>query len=57
MNPRTQRAKQIMETPGYCSQISQDRFRVRSQTDPKSFYLVSKTDRGLACECRDHRMR
>ena len=57
MNPRTQRAKQIMETPGHCTQVDHDTFRVRSQADPERLYTVSKTDRGLACECRDHRMR
>ena len=56
MNPRTQRAKQIMSTPGYCSQIDHDRFRVRSQTDPSKFYIVSKSDK-LVCSCPDHETR
>ena len=56
MNPRTQRAKQIMATSGYCSQIDHDKFKVRSQTDPTKFYIVSKDDK-LVCECKDHTTR
>ena len=57
MNPRTQRAKQIMETAGYCTQINKDQFKVRSQTNPDNFYTVSKTVNGLVCECKDHETR
>ena len=57
MNARNQRAKQIMETKGYCSQIDSDNFSVRSQTNPKNRYIVSKTENGLKCECKDHRCR
>ena len=57
MNPRTERAKQMMQTNGYCSQIDHDKFRVRSQNNPKIFYIVSKTDNGLICECKDHEVR
>ena len=39
MNQRKQRAKQIMETKGYCSQIDQDSFSVRSQTNPENRYM------------------
>ena len=57
MNPRTQRAKQIMAVPGYGSQINSNNFRVRSQTDPSKSYIVSKTENGLICECPDHTTR
>ena len=57
MNARTQRAKQIMSTSGYCSQIDQDNFSVRSQTTPENRYKVSKTSNGLICECPDHTTR
>ena len=54
MNPRNQRAKQMMESTGYASQFESDKFRVRSQTNPEKFYIISKTDNGLVCECPDH---
>ncbi len=57
MNPRQQRAKTMMETQGYCSQINHDSFKVRSQTNPENHYIVSKTDNGLVCECPDHETR
>ena len=57
MNQRKQRAKQIMETKGYCSQIDSDNFSVRSQTNPKNRYIVSKTNNGLKCQCKDHNCR
>ena len=41
MNARTQRAKQIMETQGYCSQLGSNTFSVRSQTNPE-FEVKSK---------------
>ena len=34
MNARAQRAKQIMETRGHCSQLDANTFSVRSQTNP-----------------------
>ncbi len=57
MNPRMERARQIMSTKGYCSQIDQDNFSVRSQTNPENRYKVSKTGNGLICECKDHTTR
>ena len=57
MNARTQRAKQMMETEGYCGQVSYNVFSVRSQTNPENRYNVSKTDNGLICECLDHTTR
>ena len=57
MNARTQRARQIMGTEGHASQISLDRFKVRSQTDSSKFYIISRTDNGLVCECPDHQTR
>ena len=54
MNPRNQKAKQMMETTGYASQFEFGKFSVRSQTNPEKFYIVSKTDNGLVCECLDH---
>ena len=43
-----------METKGYCSQFESNKFTVRSQSDPIKHYIVSKTDNGLKCECKDH---
>ena len=57
MNARTQRAKQIMETKGYCSQLDSNNFSVRSQTNPENRYIISKTENGLKCECKDHQTR
>jgi putative transposase len=54
MNPRKQRAKQMMESSGYATQFEFGKFSVRSQTNPEKFYIVSKTDNGLVCECLDH---
>ena len=57
MNSRTQKSIQIMQTPGYCSQLDSKRFKVRSQTDPTKHYIVSRTGNGLVCECHDHTYR
>lgn len=54
MNARKQRAKQMMESQGHCSQFESDKFRVRSQTDLSKYYMISKTDNGLVCECMDY---
>ena len=54
MNLRKQRAKQMMGEVGHCSQIDSNNFKVRSQTNPDNFYIVSKTGSGLKCECKDH---
>lgn len=53
-NGRAQRAAQIMEEPGFCSQFGDGKFRVRSQSDASKHYVVSRTGAGLACECPDH---
>ena len=57
MNQRKQKAKQMMETKGHCSQIESNKFKVRSQTNPDKYYIVSKTENGLRCECKDHNCR
>ncbi len=57
MNARNQRAKQMMETRGCCSQLDSNSFSVRSQTNPENRYIVSKTDNGLVCQCKDHLVR
>ena len=57
MNARKQRAQSMMETKGHCSQIDQNTFSVRSQTNPENRYIVSKTENGLKCECKDHNCR
>lgn len=57
MNARKQRAQSMMESSGHCSQFEQDKFKVRSQTNPEKFYIVSKTGNGLRCECKDHEIR
>ena len=57
MNARNQRAQSMMETKGHCSQIDSNNFKVRSQTDPSKFYIISKTENGLKCECKDHNCR
>lgn len=46
-----------MEVSGYVEQFESDKFRVRSQTTPNKFYIVTKTDNGLVCECLDHTTR
>ena len=58
MNARSQRAKQIMEIENHASQIvGENKFKVKSQTNPDKFYIISKTDDGLTCECPDHQTR
>jgi len=57
MNQRKQRAQQMTETIGYATQFESDKFRVRSQTNPSKSYIVTKTDNGLICECKDHEIR
>ena len=57
MNQRKQKAESMMETVGHCSQFEHNKFKVRSQTNPDNFYIVSKTEQGLRCECKDHNCR
>jgi len=57
MNQRKQRAKQMMESQDHCSQFESNKFKVRSQTNPSKSYIVTKTDNGLICECKDHEIR
>ena len=47
----------MMETKGCCSQINQNQFKVRSQTNPENYYIISKTGNGLKCQCKDHEVR
>ena len=48
----------MMKTSGYCSQIDQNNFSVRSQTNPENRYVISKTNHnGLICQCLDHQTR
>ena len=54
MNPRTQRASQMMEQPDCAVQFSPEKFSVRSQSIPQIHYIVSKTDNELVCDCPDH---
>lgn len=57
MNQRKQKAQSMMESTGYASQFESDKFKVRSQTDPTKSYIVTKTEYGLKCECKDHNCR
>ena len=57
MNPRTQRANQMMEKSGFASQLDHGKFEVRSQTNPTKSYIVQTTGNGLTCECPDHTTR
>ena len=57
MNARTQRAKQMMNLEGYCSQLDNNVFAVRSQTNPENRYKVLNTENGLVCDCLDHQTR
>jgi len=54
MNARKQKAVQMSKITGCASQFESSKFRVRSQTDPSKSYIVSKTENGLRCECKDH---
>lgn len=47
----------MMETQGHASQFEQDKFRVKSQTNPEKSYIVERTGNGLVCECLDHTTR
>ncbi len=57
MNQRKQKAQSMMKIVGYCSQIDQNSFSVRSQSTPENRYIVSKTENGLKCQCKDHNCR
>ncbi len=57
MNPRTQRAQQMMKNPDCAVQFTPDKFSVRSQSIPQIHYIISKTDNGLICDCPDHTKR
>ena len=57
MNPRTQRAAQMMELPNCAVQFSPEKFSVRSQSIPQIHYIISKTYNGLVCDCPDHTKR
>ena len=57
MSQRKERSKQMMESPGFGSQIGIGTFKIRSQTNPDKFYEVKETDSGLVCNCLDHETR
>ncbi len=57
MSQRKERSKQMMESPGFGSQIGIGTFKIRSQTDPENFYEVKETKNGLICSCPDHSTR
>lgn len=57
MNPRTHRANQMLEKQDCYTQIDSNNFKVESQTDTTKSYIVSKTDNGLICTCKDHTTR
>lgn len=54
MNPRTQKAIQMMKLPNCIVKFSPDKFSVRSQNIPQIHYIVSKTNSRLICDCPDH---
>jgi transposase-like protein len=56
-NQREIKAQQMMQISGYVSQFEQNKFKVRSQTNPDKFYIVQRTGNGLVCECKDHEVR
>ena len=44
-----------MELENHASQIiGENKYKVRSQTNPDKYYIISKTDNGLVCDCPDH---
>ena len=53
-NARQERARQMMANKDHVQFIGNNQIRVRSQTDPLKFYIVSQTENGLICECPDH---
>ncbi len=57
MNARAQHARQIVELPDYAKFIGNNKIKIRSQTDLTKSYIISKSDRGLVCECPDHQNR
>ena len=57
MNPRMERAKQIMELEDYVKFIGNNKIKIRSQTDLSKYYIISRSDNGLVCECPDHQER
>ena len=54
MNKRLMQAKQMLESPNCVTQIDCGKFEVKSQTDPKKHYTVSRTGHGLVCTCPDY---
>ena len=54
MSARKERSRQMMEVPGYGSQIAQGVFKIRSQTDPSKHYEVKQDGDKLVCSCPDH---
>ena len=58
MNAREKKARQIMSVPNHAFEtIGENTFKVRSQSDPSKFYIITRTGNGLVCECPDHRIR
>ncbi len=54
---RQQRANQIMQLPDYAKFIGNNKIQIRSQTDLTKHYIISRSDNGLICECKDHTIR
>lgn len=56
-NLRRQRVQVMLESDQVLDQIDMDNFRVKSQTHTDKSYIVSRSGKGLICECTDNKYR
>jgi len=56
-NPRLVRALEILARGNQITRVSNNYYRVRSQSNPESFYTVQQADGRWICDCPDYRYR
>ena len=57
MNIHKQKAMEMITAGDHFAQVDVDKFRIKSQSDPKKEYIVSRTGNGLVCQCKDWEVR
>ena len=58
MNIRRQKAMGMIKVGDHFAQVDVDKFKIKSQSDPKKEYIVSRTGKcGLICQCNDWTVR
>ena len=47
----------MITTGDHFAQVDYNKFKIKSQSDPKKDYIVGRTGNGLICQCKDWEVR